>query len=135
MDGWLDTGDILQVDADGYLWFRGRKKQIIVHDSSNIYPEDVEDAISSHPAVAYVGVVGVHDTIHGENVWAYITLRDGAERPTSQDVIRFARDRVGYKAPEVIVVLDEMPLTATGKVDRESLKRMAADRVGAHPPG
>ena len=100
-----------------------------------INPEDVEDAISSHPAVAYVGVVGVHDTIHGENVWAYITLRDGAERPTSQDVIRFARDRVGYKAPEVIVVLDEMPLTATGKVDRESLKRMAADRVGAHPPG
>ena len=84
--------------------------------------------------MAYVGVVGVHDTIHGENVWAYITLRDGAERPTSQDVIRFARDRVGYKAPEVIVVLDEMPLTATGKVDRESLKRMAADRVGAHPP-
>ena len=135
VDGWLDTGDILKVDADGYLWFRGRKKQIIVHDSSNINPEDVEDAISSHPAVAYVGVVGVHDTIHGENVWAYITLRDGAERPTSQDVIRFARDRVGYKAPEVIVVLDEMPLTATGKVDRESLKRMAADRVGAHPPG
>ena len=49
VDGWLDTGDILKVDADGYLWFRGRKKQIIVHDSSNINPEDVEDAISSTP--------------------------------------------------------------------------------------
>jgi long-chain acyl-CoA synthetase len=130
--GWLDTGDILKADEDGYLWFRGRRKQIIVHDSSNINPQDVEDAIASHPAVAAVGVVGVHDQMHGENVWAYLTLREGATRPTDQDVIRFARARVGYKAPEVIVVLDEMPLTATGKVDRVALKRMTAERVGAH---
>jgi acyl-CoA synthetase (AMP-forming)/AMP-acid ligase II len=134
LDGWLDTGDIMKADEDEYLWFRGRKKQIIVHDSSNINPEDVEDAIASHPAVASVGVVGVHDLMHGENVWAYITLREDADRPTSQDIIRFARDRVGYKAPEVIVVIDEMPLNATGKVDRRALKGMAADRVGAVRP-
>jgi acyl-CoA synthetase (AMP-forming)/AMP-acid ligase II len=79
-------------------------------------------------------VVGVHDTVHGENVWAYITLREGAARPTSQEIVRFARDRIGYKAPEVVLVLDEMPLTATGKVDRTQLKRLAAERVGAHHP-
>jgi acyl-coenzyme A synthetase/AMP-(fatty) acid ligase len=84
--------------------------------------------------VAYAGVVGIHDTVHGENVWAYITLREGVARPTSQEIIRFARDRIGYKAPEVVIVIDEMPLTATGKVDRVRLKRMAADRVGAHHP-
>ena len=134
VDGWLDTGDLLRADEDDYLWFRGRKKQIIVHDGSNINPEDVEDAVSSHSAVEYAGVVGVLDTMHGENVWAYITLREGAQRPTSQEVIRFARSQVGYKAPEVIIVLDEMPLTATGKVDRTALKRMAADRVGAANP-
>jgi long-chain acyl-CoA synthetase len=134
VDGWLDTGDLLQADSDEYLWFRGRKKQIIVHDGSNINPEDVEDAITSHPAVQYAGVVGVRDPMHGENVWAFISLREGAAQPTSQDVIRFARERVGYKAPEVIVVLDQMPLTATGKVDRTSLKRIAADRVGAQQP-
>ena len=133
MDGdWLDTGDLVRADEDGYLWFRGRRKQIIVHDASNINPEDVEDAISSHPAVAAAGVVGVHDEVHGENVWAYITLREGAPRPSSQDVIRFARERVGYKAPEVVHVLDKMPLTATGKVDRLALAAMAADRVGGH---
>jgi acyl-coenzyme A synthetase/AMP-(fatty) acid ligase len=82
--------------------------------------------------VAAVGVVGVHDEVHGENVWAYITLREGASRPRSQDVVRFARERVGYKAPEVVHVLEEMPLTATGKVDRVALAAMAADRVGGH---
>ena len=131
VDGWLDTGDIMVADEDGYLWFHGRKKQIIVHDGSNICPHEVEDAVLAHPAVTAVGVVGVHDAVHGENVWAYITLEDGTRVPTSQEVIRFARERVGYKAPEAIVILDEMPLNATGKVDRVTLKRLAADRVAA----
>jgi acyl-CoA synthetase (AMP-forming)/AMP-acid ligase II len=63
--------------------------------------------------------------IHGENVRAYITLPEGTERPTSQELIQFARARVGYKAPEEIVVLGEMPFTATGKLDRTHLQRMA----------
>ncbi len=62
------------------------------------------------------------------------TLQDGAARPTSQELIRFARARVGYKAPEAIMVLDEMPLNATGKVDRGTLKKLAADRVAAEHP-
>ena len=68
---------------------------------------------------------GIHDLVHGENVRAYITLADKTEPPTSQELIQFARARVGYKAPEEIVVLDQMPLTATGKLDRTYLKRMA----------
>ena len=124
-DGWLNTGDVMKADEDGYLWFCGRKKQIIVHDASNICPQEVEDALLEHAAVGMAGVVGVHDLIHGENVRAYITLKDGAERPTSQDLIQFARARVGYKAPEEIVFLPEMPLNATGKVDRVTLKEMA----------
>ena len=70
-------------------------------------------------------MIGIHDLVHGENVRAYITLREGIERPASQELIQFARARVGYKAPEEIVVLDEMPLTATGKQDRVYLKHMA----------
>jgi long-chain acyl-CoA synthetase len=130
-DGWLDTGDVMQADADGYLWFRGRKKQIIIHDGSNICPQEVEEALLEHPAVSAAGVVGVHDLVHGENVHAYITLRDGVPRPTGQELIQFARARIGYKAPEVIVILPEMPLNATGKVDRVTLKRIAEERVGA----
>jgi len=126
--GWLDTGDVLKADEDGYLWFRGRKKQIIVHDASNICPQEVEGVLLEHGAVDNAGVVGVYDRIHGENVRAYITLKDGAVRPISQELIQFARARVGYKAPEEIVFLPEMPLNATGKVDRVTLKEMAAKR-------
>nr|WP_281434912.1 AMP-binding protein [Mesorhizobium caraganae] len=57
-DGWLDTGDVMKIDEDGYLWFCGRRKQIIVHDGSNISPQDVEEALMRHPAVAIAGVVG-----------------------------------------------------------------------------
>jgi acyl-CoA synthetase (AMP-forming)/AMP-acid ligase II len=131
-DGWLDTGDVMKADPDGYLWFCGRKKQIIVHDGSNISPQEVEDAILEHPAVESAGVVGVHDLLHGENVRAYVELKKGVAKPTPSELIIFARARVGYKAPEDIVFLDTMPLNPTGKVDRAALKKMAAGDHAHH---
>jgi long-chain acyl-CoA synthetase len=89
---------------------------------------------SSTRRVALAGVVGVHDEVHGESVRAYVTLRDGAEAPAAADLIRFCRERVGYKAPEEVVVLDEMPLNPTGKIDRVGLKRMAEDHLGLNDP-
>jgi acyl-CoA synthetase (AMP-forming)/AMP-acid ligase II len=127
--GWLDSGDVMRVDNEGYFRFCGRRKQIIVHDGSNICPQEVEGALIEHPSVTSAGVIGIHDLVHGENVRAYITLRDGVERPTSQELIRFARARVGYKAPEEIVFLTEIPLTATGKLDRTALKRTAEENL------
>ena len=124
-NGWLDSGDVMRADDEGYFYFCGRKKQIIVHDGSNICPQEVEGALLEHPGVASAGVIGIHDLVHGENVRAYITLTEGTARPASQELIQFARARVGYKAPEEIVVLDHMPLTATGKLDRTHLKQMA----------
>jgi long-chain acyl-CoA synthetase len=132
-EGWLDSGDLARADEDGYLWFFGRKKQVIVHDGSNISPLEVEGALLDHPAVALAGVVGVHDTVHGENVRAYVTLRPEAERPSSADLIVHCRERVGYKAPEEVVVLEEMPLNPTGKIDRVGLKRLAEEHL--HPHG
>ncbi len=131
-DGWFDTGDQMKADKDGYLWFRGRRKQIIVHDGSNISPQEVEDALLGHPAVESVGVVGVHDVLHGENVRAYVELKSGAPRPRAGDLIQFARARVGYKAPEEVVFLDSMPLNPTGKVDRTALKKLAAGDHAHH---
>ena len=122
VDGWLDTGDLMSADEQNYLWFRGRKKQIIIHDGSNICPQEVEDSLLEHPAVASAGVIGVHDLVHGENVRAYVTLRPDAERPTTAELIQFSKARVGYKAPDEIIVLDEMPTTAVGKVDRVALE-------------
>jgi len=133
IDDWLDSGDLARADEDGYLWFFGRKKQVIVHDGSNISPYEVEGALVEHPAIALAGAVGVHDAVHGENVRAYVTLAEGAEAPSRADLIVFCRDRIGYKAPEEIVFIDEMPLNPTGKIDRAGLKRMAEDHL--HPHG
>lgn len=124
--GWFDTGDVMKRDADGYLWFCGRQKQIIVHDGSNISLQEVEDALLDHPAVESAGVIGVHNLVHGENVRAYVELKPDVPRPTAAELIAFARAHVGYKAPEEIVFVDAMPVNATGKVDREALKRRAA---------
>ncbi|MEM0914178.1 MAG: class I adenylate-forming enzyme family protein [Planctomycetota bacterium] len=126
VDGWIDTGDIVSVDVDGYAWYRGRKKQLIIHDGSNISPKEIEDALLEHPAVELAGVVGVHDLVHGENVYAYVSLVPGSGKVTGQQLVQFTRERVGYKAPEHVVFLDEMPLNAAGKVDRATLKEMAA---------
>ncbi|MCC9627263.1 acyl--CoA ligase [Blastopirellula sp. JC732] len=128
-EGWLDTGDMVRLDDDGYLWFCGRQKQIIIHDGSNICPQEVEEAVAAHPAIDQVGVIGVHDVIHGENVRAFVTVKAGMERPTSAELIQFARERVGYKAPEEIVFLATMPLTASGKVNREALKQWTIEKL------
>jgi acyl-coenzyme A synthetase/AMP-(fatty) acid ligase len=132
VDGWLDTGDLVAADDENYLWFRGRKKQIIIHDGSNICPQEVEDSLLEHAAVASAGVVGIHDLVHGENVRAYVTLRPDVPRPTMTELIQFSRARVGYKAPDEIVVLDQMPLNAVGKVDRVALKQIADAAINRH---
>jgi acyl-CoA synthetase (AMP-forming)/AMP-acid ligase II len=131
-DGWFDTGDVMKVDGDGYLWFCGRQKQIIVHDGSNISPQEVEDALLAHQAVESAGVVGMHDLLHGENVRAYVELKKDVPPPKAGELIQFARASVGYKAPEEIVFLDKMPLNPTGKVDRAALKKLAAGDHAHH---
>ena len=128
-DGWLDSGDVMRVDDEGYYFFCGRKKQIIVHDGSNICPQEVEDALLEHPSLQSAAVIGIHDSVHGENVRAYVALEKAVERPTGQELIQFARARVGYKAPEEIAVVDEMPRTPAGKVGRTDVKRMAEATV------
>jgi long-chain acyl-CoA synthetase len=131
-DGWFDTGDVMKVDGDGFLWFCGRKKQIIVHDGSNISPQEVEDALLEHPAVELAGVVGVIDESHGESVRAFVEIKGDVKRPKAGELIQFAKERVGYKAPEEIVFVDKMPLNPTGKVDRAALKKIAAGEHGHH---
>jgi long-chain acyl-CoA synthetase len=120
--GWLHTGDLGSRDADGYIWFRGRTKQIIVRAGSNISPQEVEEALYQHPAVLEVGVVGKPDPVYGELVVAFVALRQGAS--VNEDELQaFARERLAdYKAPEQIHFLPELPKGLTGKVDRRTLK-------------
>jgi acyl-CoA synthetase (AMP-forming)/AMP-acid ligase II len=133
-DGWLDSGDDMRVDADGFFWFCGRRKHIIVHDSSNICPQEVEEALAEHPAVDRVGVIGIQDPVHGENVRACISLRHDQPAPSEAELIAFAP----YKALEEIRVLAALPLTPVGKTDRLALRRLAAPSgpvAGGPAPG
>ena len=123
-DGWLYTGDLAERDSDGYYWFRGRLKQIIVRAGSNISPQEVEEALYQHPAVFEAGVVGKPDPVYGETVAAFVSLRPGAKADESE-LKEFARRRLAdYKAPETVVILPELPKGLTGKVFRRALKEM-----------
>jgi acyl-CoA synthetase (AMP-forming)/AMP-acid ligase II len=122
-DGWLYTGDMARRDGDGYYWFVGRKKEIIIRGGSNISPLEVEEVLDAHPCVHLSCVVGLPDKHYGQIVTAYVALRDGVSpRPTPDELRRFVADRIAaYKVPERITIMKEMPLNATGKVDRKKL--------------
>jgi long-chain acyl-CoA synthetase len=120
--GWLHTGDIGYLDQDGYLWVVDRKKDLIIRGGFNVFPRDVEDALVGHPAVAMAGVVGRPDPLHGEEVVAFVTLRPGWSAG-GQELVEFTRARLSaYKYPREVHVLDDLPLTPVGKVDRKALR-------------
>jgi long-chain acyl-CoA synthetase len=121
-DGWLHTGDIGYLDEEGYLFIVDRKKDLIIRGGFNVYPRDVEDALLEHPAVAAAGVVGRPDERHGEEVVAFVALRD-PEGLGEDDLVEWARRRIGgYKYPREVHIVDAIPLTAVGKLDRKALR-------------
>ena len=120
--GWLHTGDLASRDGDGYYWFRGRKKEIIIRAGSNISPQEVEEALYRHPAVLEAGVVGQPDSVYGEIVVAFIVLRSGFQAEPIE-LRQFVQTHLAdYKVPEKFVFLAEMPKSPTGKVHRRVLK-------------
>jgi acyl-CoA synthetase (AMP-forming)/AMP-acid ligase II len=122
-EGWLYTGDLARRDADGWYWFVGRKKEIIIRGGSNISPLEIEEVLDAHPAVHLSCVVGVPDRRLGQTVAAYVALRsDVSPKPTAEELHQFVADRIAaYKVPERITIRDELPLSPTGKVDRKRL--------------
>jgi long-chain acyl-CoA synthetase len=122
--GWLHTGDLGACDADGFIWFKGRKKEVIIRAGSNISPQEVEEALYKHPAVLEAGVIGVPDPVTIERVAAFVVLRDG-HATNSDELCAFARQHIAdYKAPEEIHFLKELPKNPVGKVQRRALKEM-----------
>jgi len=125
--GWLHTGDIGRLDADGYLYVLDRKKDLIIRGGFNVFPRDVEDVLLEHPAVAMAGVVGRPDQRLGEEVVAFVSLLPGSEA-TPAEIIEFARGRLAApKYPREVNIVDAVPLTSVGKLDRKALRGRAAD--------
>lgn len=128
--GWMHTGDLARCDEDGYYWLVSRKKEIIIRGGSNVSPLEVEEVLDEHPAVHLSCVVGLPDPHLGEIVVAYVSLRDGiAVPPTADELRRFVAERLAaYKVPEHITIMRELPLNATGKVDRKRLHSVVRPR-------
>jgi long-chain acyl-CoA synthetase len=121
-DGWLHTGDIGHLDADGYLYVVDRKKDLILRGGFNVFPRDVEDAMLTHPDVVGAGVVGRDDRLLGEEVVAFVVLRPGAA-VGADDLIAYARSRLAAnKYPREVRIVDRLPLTSVGKLDRKALR-------------
>jgi long-chain acyl-CoA synthetase len=129
--GWLHTGDIGHLDADGYLYVVDRKKDLILRGGFNVFPRDVEDALVTHPAVAMAGVVGRPDVRLGEEVVAFVSLRPGASA-TAEELTEHARKHLGAnKYPRRITIVPAIPLTSVGKLDRKKMRQWAADGAGS----
>jgi len=121
-DGWLHTGDIGYLDDEGYLFIVDRKKDLIIRGGFNVYPRDVEDALLEHPAVAAAGVVGRPDARRGEEVVAFVSL-NAPNAVSGEELVTWARERIGgYKYPREVYIVEAIPLTAVGKLDRKALR-------------
>ena len=121
-DGWFRTGDLVSRDADGYYWFRGRLKEIIIRGGSNISPQEVEDALYSHPAVHEAAVVGVPHAVWGEVVAAVVAVREGMTVSEGELRTHVKQTLADYKVPEHIHFLPVLPKGPTGKVQRRAIK-------------
>lgn len=132
-DGWQHTGDLGWLDADGYLYLVGRKGDMIIRGGENVYPLEVENVLTEHPAVADAAIVGVPDQRLGEMVKAYIVPADAAAPPAFTALRAFTRERLaGFKVPALWEIIDALPRNANGKVVRAPLIERAAreSRVG-----
>lgn len=124
-DGWLYTGDIGELDADGYLYIRGRKKEMMIVSGFNVYPAEIESVLALHPAIAECAVVGRRDNRRGEVPCAYVVLADA--RSATEDELKHycAENLARYKIPQSFQLVDSLPKTSVGKIDKLTLIKLA----------
>lgn len=123
--GWLHSGDVGKLDAEGNVYILDRIKDMIVANGFNVFPKEVENALASHPAVQSCAVIGRPHELRGEDVHAFVVLRPGASA-SAEELLDQCRERLArYKLPRIIDLVEELPLTATGKIRRFKLREMA----------
>ena len=124
VDGWLYTGDVAEMDTEGFFTIVDRKKDVIVVSGFNVYPNEIEDQIAAVEGVAEVGVIGLPDGRSGERVEAFVVAGDSGV--TSEQILAHCRKNLaGYKIPQRITVVDELPKSPIGKILRRELRTKA----------
>jgi len=129
-DGWLFTGDMGYLDDENYLFIVERKKDLIIRGGLNVYPKDVEEVIHRYPGVQEVAVVGVPDTMMGEEVCAYIAPGSGVEITPAQIIEHCQANLAKYKTPKFVEFVSALPKTTLGKIQKKEIRKMAAARFG-----
>jgi len=134
VDDWLQTGDLVVQDPEGYLYPQGRRGDVINRGGEKFSPLEIAEALRSHPAVEEAAVVGVPDDEMGERVGVAIVLVEGARTPGLDELRAWSRDRLAtFKQPEVVVLVDELPVNELGKLPRRKLVELIAS-VGEQQP-
>jgi fatty-acyl-CoA synthase len=130
-DGWMHTGDLAVMREDGYCNIVGRIKDMVIRGGENIYPREIEEFLYTHPDIEDVQVIGVPDGKYGEELAAWVKMRAGAE-PLDADAVRaFASGKLAhYKIPRYVLLVEEFPMTVTGKIRKVQMREETAARLG-----
>jgi fatty-acyl-CoA synthase len=130
-DGWMHTGDIAVMGQDGYVEITGRIKDMVIRGGENIYPREIEEFLYTHPDIVDAQVIGVPDERYGEELCAWIRMREGAEPLTAEAVRDFATGKLAhYKIPRYVQIVDEFPMTVTGKVRKVEMRDKSVADLG-----
>jgi fatty-acyl-CoA synthase len=128
--GWMHTGDLATMDAEGYVNIVGRIKDMIIRGGENVYPREVEEFLHTHPAVSEAQVIGVPSAKYGEEVMAWVRLREGSSAST-EDLQAFCSGKIAtYKIPRYWKIVTEFPMTVTGKVQKYRMREIAVTELG-----
>jgi fatty-acyl-CoA synthase len=130
-DGWMHTGDLAVMREDGYCNIVGRIKDMVIRGGENIYPREIEEFLYGHPAIEDVQVIGVPDAKYGEELCAWIKIKAGAEPLDAAAVREYATGKLAhYKIPRYVMVVDEFPMTVTGKIRKVQMREESAHQLG-----
>jgi fatty-acyl-CoA synthase len=128
---WMHTGDLAVMDADGYLNIVGRMKDMVIRGGENVYPREIEEFLYTHPDIVDAQVVGVPDQRYGEELMAWVRLRPGAEPLTAESLRAFCAGKLAhYKVPRYVKVVDEFPMTVTGKIRKVEMREVSVAELG-----
>jgi len=130
-DGWMHTGDLAVMREDGYCTIVGRIKDMVIRGGENVYPREVEEFLYTHPDIQDVQVIGVPDPRYGEELCAWIQLRDGADPLDAVAVRSFCEGRMShYKIPRYVKLVDAFPMTVTGKIRKVEMRAISTAELG-----